>query len=241
MTREHVFSDWLQREIGAMESQTEGTPGDVTRGLFKVRDVCGRCNNGPLSVLDAYAKKLWDAYFSDLDPPALTPFRADFHKLTRYLMKTAYNDARKAAYASEQAGGGKSREHSEQVNRHKLFADYIRGAANDPPLALDVLGGTRPGPVHPSVGVGDVSLVGDEHETYLIRWVHVGSFSFIVNVWNTGVSQTQRRETIDSVCQGQDWVILEGPDVDVELEQIAAPTTGCSLHFIDPAGKAYQP
>ena len=73
LTREHVFSDWFRRAAGPMASQTEGDSGRKSLGLNVVRDVCADCNNGPLSLLDAYAKSLYEKYFSDLQPAS--PFR----------------------------------------------------------------------------------------------------------------------------------------------------------------------
>ena len=48
--KEHLF--WLSR----LDKEVETEP--------QLRDVCNVCNNGVLSLLDAYICKLWDQFFS---------------------------------------------------------------------------------------------------------------------------------------------------------------------------------
>lgn len=60
-----------------------------------ISDVCGPCNNGPLSALDAYGVELYDKYFSNyyLGDEPLT-FKYDYQRLAKWLLKLSFNAAR---------------------------------------------------------------------------------------------------------------------------------------------------
>ncbi len=65
MSREHVIPAALTGRASQPLIANVRTPnGEVAiTGQVTVRDVCPACNNGPLSELDEYAVKLYDAYF----------------------------------------------------------------------------------------------------------------------------------------------------------------------------------
>lgn len=94
LTREHIWPDgFLKRdEFGVKFSARAGR---TFAGDLVVRDVCATCNNGPLGALDAYACQLYDSNFRHF-PEHYTPirFQFDYGRLTRWLLKVAFNSAR---------------------------------------------------------------------------------------------------------------------------------------------------
>ncbi len=94
LTKEHIWpAGFLRRSdyeirYSARAKRTFG--GDLT-----IKDVCGECNNGPLSRLDAYACELYDRYFAKMPRRSeVVTFEYDFGRLTRWLLKIAFNSAR---------------------------------------------------------------------------------------------------------------------------------------------------
>lgn len=60
-----------------------------------IKDVCAKCNNGVLSILDSYICNLFDKSFMNLPEKGdLVDFEFDYHLLKRWLLKMAYNSAR---------------------------------------------------------------------------------------------------------------------------------------------------
>lgn len=60
-----------------------------------LKDVCADCNNGILSLLDAYACSLFERQFSKiLERYETVNFDIDYHLLKRWLLKMSYNSAR---------------------------------------------------------------------------------------------------------------------------------------------------
>lgn len=94
LTREHIWPNAFLRR-GNFGLKYSAKAGRTFEGDLIVRDVCGPCNNGPLGTLDNYACELWDSNFRHF-PEHLTPVRFQFEygKLTRWLIKIAFNSAR---------------------------------------------------------------------------------------------------------------------------------------------------
>lgn len=100
LTREHIWPRWLH-EIEDHQLKYNFAADKVLPEQQVIKDVCSVCNNGPLSLLDDYARQLYVGYFSKPYKAAkITRFRYDYGKLSRWLLKTAYNSAR-AASASD--------------------------------------------------------------------------------------------------------------------------------------------
>jgi hypothetical protein len=70
LTKEHLWPAALHNRAGKVNP----IPGDRYQFYLKkidktvvgepqIRDVCAECNNGPLSMLDEYACRLWDECF----------------------------------------------------------------------------------------------------------------------------------------------------------------------------------
>jgi hypothetical protein len=97
MTREHIVPAWLsERAQTPLVANVRTTEGEIAiTGQPTVKDVCRDCNNGPLSSLDEYARQLYESYFQTIvEPRDLITFQYDFHLLSRWLLKIAYNTAR---------------------------------------------------------------------------------------------------------------------------------------------------
>jgi hypothetical protein len=100
LTREHLFSAFL--EGGGYKTFVDRTRKIVSRRAPRIRDVCERCNTGPLSALDAHGAELHRRYFSRLvDAPVDITFRYDFDRLLRWLLKIAYNQDRAKGLPSD--------------------------------------------------------------------------------------------------------------------------------------------
>jgi hypothetical protein len=94
MSREHIWPNGFLRR-GSFGLKYSSRAGRTFEGDLIVKDVCEVCNNGPLSELDAYACDLYDTNFGHF-PEHFTPVRFEFEysRLTRWLLKIAFNSAR---------------------------------------------------------------------------------------------------------------------------------------------------
>ncbi len=95
LTNEHVYPECFQRTFKAFSIVK--TPGGekAIPGAQEVHDVCGACNNGPLSILDNIFCALNERYFSTIIRPGQrVRFEYDFDQLLRILLKIGYNVAR---------------------------------------------------------------------------------------------------------------------------------------------------
>ena len=96
LTKEHVWPRWLHASADR-SLKYHAAPNKVLPSEQVVNDVCARCNNGPLSDLDGYARSLYARYFGKrYETAKRSIFRYDFEKLSRWLLKTSYNTARAA-------------------------------------------------------------------------------------------------------------------------------------------------
>ena len=94
MTREHVWPRCIQ-ERTKFELRFSGKAKKIVRNDLIVKDVCAKCNNETLSGLDSYFCDLYDAYFAhQLSTDQSVTLKYDFGKLSRSLLKLAYNSSR---------------------------------------------------------------------------------------------------------------------------------------------------
>jgi hypothetical protein len=129
VTKEHIWpkSILLKTDYGVRYSERAGR---IFSGDMIIKDVCATCNNGPLSVLDAYASQLYESYFGGFERPRDSiEFNYDFGKLVRWLLKVSYNASRGTGVDSE------------------LLAQY----------ALTIISEHECSPVHVGVFVGRIS------------------------------------------------------------------------------------
>ena len=95
ITREHIWPRCIIERVPSYKIRYSAKAGKIIRSDMTVKDVCRTCNNGSLSELDAYFCGLYDAYFNHevrMSQPIV--FKYDFAKLTRALLKIAYNSSR---------------------------------------------------------------------------------------------------------------------------------------------------
>src|SRR5262249_26203224 len=148
LTREDIFSTFLQDYYPNYRTFIDHRRRTVVRSAPTVKDVCGRCNNELLSRLDSYAAQSNRRYFS-LDTQAVQTieFEYDYHRWLRWLMKVWYNDARAQR---------------RDIPIHRDFAPYILGHVSEPPYAVSVLAGLLPPfrvPVKTTMGTPQVPKV----------------------------------------------------------------------------------
>ncbi|PYU42077.1 MAG: hypothetical protein DMG54_17460 [Acidobacteria bacterium] len=66
LTNEHVFPNCFQKTFEPITPTKTPTGEKAILSALEIHDVCARCNNGPLSRLDAYLCELNDLYFSTI-------------------------------------------------------------------------------------------------------------------------------------------------------------------------------
>lgn len=100
-SKEHIFPSWLIAATPNYGMKLSRIKGKVGPNENVVHDVCTTCNNGPLSQLDEYCRKLYDRQLSRIIRDTVK-LEYDFTLLTRWLLKVAFNSARhqKAPLAS---------------------------------------------------------------------------------------------------------------------------------------------
>jgi hypothetical protein len=94
LTREHLWPASLHDRIAVSNQRIFGSEQifylarsqGYIEGEPTVRDVCAKCNNGPLSALDKYICELWDCYFGRIvEANEVIPFSYDYSRLSRWL------------------------------------------------------------------------------------------------------------------------------------------------------------
>src|SRR3989338_2392044 len=95
LTREHVWPDCFLKRRKHLSAHFSVKNNKVHGADYIVKDVCEDCNNIILSELDSYFCELYDRYFSNvLGPADEVLFEYDFNRLSRVLLKIAYNSSR---------------------------------------------------------------------------------------------------------------------------------------------------
>ncbi len=96
LTREHLLADFLYRESPDQKLGYNQRADKFMTWEPVARDVCEICNNGPLSMLDNYARN----FLSSIDYKRTYPvtvslaFEYNYDSLLRWLLKVSYNAAR---------------------------------------------------------------------------------------------------------------------------------------------------
>ncbi len=95
LTREHVWPKCFMEREGHEAAHFSVVTQSVHKADYVVKDVCQQCNSKLLAPLDAYFCELYDRYFVEpRDFDSTVVFRFDSDRLTRALLKIAYNTAR---------------------------------------------------------------------------------------------------------------------------------------------------
>jgi hypothetical protein len=104
-SRERLFTNIIT------QSGPSATPAEPT-----IADVCSQCNGGFLSALDEYASGVYDQYFAHTyDRGREIRFDFDFVRLSRWLMKLAFNVGRSRNWSAE------------LMNKLRHFVPYMKG------------------------------------------------------------------------------------------------------------------
>lgn len=94
-TKEHLWPTCIINRVQTYDMRYSERAQKVVAGDLTVGDVCARCNNGPLSQLDAYIGRLYDAHFATFaEYRTEVEFCYDYDLLLRWLLKMSYNSAR---------------------------------------------------------------------------------------------------------------------------------------------------
>lgn len=96
-TREHIIPSWYYKHDPSPDDSgfMDRVKGKIVKTELVIRDVCGGCNNGPLSDLDAYGKELFFSHFIRyVFKDSHASFDYHYEKLVRWLLKISYNSAR---------------------------------------------------------------------------------------------------------------------------------------------------
>lgn len=94
LTREHIWPNGFLKR-GNFGVKFSAKANKTFAGDLTISDVCARCNNGPLSALDAHACELFDRRFSKfVEAGESVPFTYDYGLLMRWLLKVSFNAAR---------------------------------------------------------------------------------------------------------------------------------------------------
>jgi hypothetical protein len=197
LTNEHVFPECFRKTFEAIITPTKTPTGEkAILSALEIRDVCARCNHGPLSCLDTYLCEINDLYFSKIVHPGdRIRFQFDFDVLLRMLLKIGYNVARARKWPLE--------------NWHET-TQFILGNGPCPEGFHIFLQLTVPTPVekvHRPVSPSttevpplpmSVYLMGVSNLPGLISgfWVSVWSYRFFVLRENTLVPRRVRQRTL---------------------------------------------
>jgi len=95
LTSEHVFPECFRKTFESITPTKTPTGEKAILSALVIRDVCARCNSGPLSRLDTYLCELNDLYFSKIvHAGGRIRFQYELDLLLRMLLKISYNVAR---------------------------------------------------------------------------------------------------------------------------------------------------
>lgn len=94
LTREHIWPGSIIRRVGERASYNPRA-GRLLWTEMVISDVCGSCNNGPLSKLDVYGVELYERYFGNYYFGTQSiDFVYDYQRLAKWLLKLSFNAAR---------------------------------------------------------------------------------------------------------------------------------------------------
>jgi hypothetical protein len=95
LKNEHVFPDCFSKTYDSITTAKTPSGEKAVLSDLTIHDVCGECNNGPLSQLDDYLCRWNERYFSTIVHAGdRIRFEYDLDLLLRGLLKIGYNVAR---------------------------------------------------------------------------------------------------------------------------------------------------
>jgi hypothetical protein len=212
LTREHVFSDWIKRKFGNMESEIATLPGKRLQSLLKQKDVCAACNNGSLSTLDDYAKNL------GLHDPSASgePLNVERDVLARYVLKCGYNNAR----INLRLADSPTLETTKTANEFSRFAPFILGAS-DPPYPIDLLAAEFK--FTKTVAAGAIDMLDELRCVVFNSMLFLGWGCFLILGWVDGIQEVYRRDSIRVVCDKLNMIWVRDEYMRLPLKPLAPP------------------
>ena len=191
LTRGHIWSNsFLKR--GNFGVKFSAKANKTFAGDLIISDVCAKCNNGPLSVLDAHACELYDRRFSKfVEAGASVPFSYDYGLLMRWLLKISFNSARSSGQDVELLARYRETILAENPRSPAFVAGYV--ATISPSYNTNTEHGStrkiyphaaRCGPLQfPSFDIGDILAT---------RCVMINSFMFSLLIARSSGISTRR-------------------------------------------------
>lgn len=112
LTKEHIWPESLILKYESLKTYNPRT-NKYYIGDPVVKDVCAKCNNGRLSILDSYLSEIYDKYLGRLiDPGESAQLEYNYELLLRSLLKISFNSSRAS-------------QHEKSKSLHKAFAQFI--------------------------------------------------------------------------------------------------------------------
>lgn len=205
LTREHLWPAAIIRQVMSAEGAKKHYWFSRFDKPFSseptVKDVCAKCNNGYLSVLDKYGSALFESTFSKrLEKDQKVVFTFDYHLLKRWLLKLSYNAARingsVDAFAFEpllpyiRDGDllvGKSVQlYVQLAYPGRIPKDLLEKFPETPPLYYPVAN-----------RVGHVVALDELGRRRLMRAVHLHAYTFVLALFELKAGSRERNETAD--------------------------------------------
>lgn len=208
LTKEHIWPSGFIRRF-----DTEAlTYNKKTNSFFKsdpvIKDVCAKCNNVKLSILDSYLCKLYDSYFHTVISPGKPAcISYDFDSLLRGLLKISFNSVRTQA------------EENDKIKTHDKFSNYILAGAykpNDVQLRLLIVTSSKM--LVPSEGYVsdlepdflrcvDINYNGQLSNRFIVRTIIVKSYWFYIVL----SKKTENKAKWNQFNKGfENWLIQPG-------------------------------
>ncbi len=233
-TREHIIPAFIynyQKENGGHEGWNDKA-GKVLANEAKIKDICAKCNNEALGSLDGHAKVTLDelGVFTQNFLKTSAFLKYDYDNLARWLLKVTFNSARAT---------GNTPTIFKLLVPYMLGQDktpdnvFILGAIHKPvkltaeemkeykgALPYDKAGNSNPFFVR-------ISIIPEFDNDFSVRSFIIGSFIFLVVIFNTGLKIGFKRTKIKRMLKQYKGMVQIKPDKNVtKIEQI-------SLSFLD--------
>lgn len=222
ITKEHVVSKSVIKKLKINQSPGyEHSQGKYTTNNSTIKDVCEKCNNGPLSELDDYFIDFVNNNLpldTPIQPNSAIELEFDFDKLSRWLLKTLYNSERKNGY--------------EEVEKKLLhYKDYILGKeiCNRPlRVFLEVLYDVPSNEIQKFnenivflkhfVKVGNIAFI-DKGRIDYIKQFTIGNFMFHVFV---DLDENKNNGLVESLLDFYDGKGIKMYDLNLTTELLAS-------------------
>lgn len=128
ITKEHVVNKSFINRYYKVGKGYVNAYDKYTQNYMTIKDVCSKCNNECLSLLDTYFLDFYEANLPTqvIDSSAEIEINYHFEKLARWILKTLYNSERMNAYEFLPQKMRRFKNYIlEKDNRTKLFKIYV--------------------------------------------------------------------------------------------------------------------